>query len=764
MSPFRLPYPLLFGFLTASMHPGPATGAPAHVLFDLSSPETCPFPSDAFTVPDASQLTGLRVKLPAASSASENADVDLLNTLDGFNLQPRLSIEFDEPIDITSANDSSIFLVPLTFPPGGNVLPGPKVGTDQVVSDKSVKSLYVESDEPLQQHSRYILIVTNKLLDQDGHHIKASVAFHNFVENGPALPDPVLESYRAALRGALGALDQTHVVPLGNVVAASLFTTLSATASLENIRVAIHSGAQPTADFNICTDNTRAVFALNTVTQLQLLKETDLQSAQLTPNPSQVQALAIVPQAIGTIAFGRFMSPEFRTGPGLFIPTLGSAEVPVTPPAKPITFVLFLPPLPKPAGGYPVVIYGHGGNLQKGTSGFVAAELANYGFATIAIDAPGAGYGEKSEYRIKFSDATTKTVKSGGRGIDQNGDHMIGDSEGLDPNPTSPLAVLGKRRADGFQQWTADHMQLVRLLKGGLDVDGNGLNDDLSVDHIYYVGTSGGGREGVLLLAVEPDIRAGVLNVPNATMDERLSTVRGNFPAGLQSRTPPLINSPGIQTVDGVTMPAPRFDENLPLKSPGSYDVVLDNTATRTVKSPVTNDVDGALAIQQAMERAEWASQCGSSMAFVPHLRRSPLKNVPAKAVIIQFAYGDQRIPNPSTTALLKAGDLIDRATVFRFDHAKTTYSDIPPNPPNFYPHTFLQLFPKASNIWDPNYPANVIALQAQTQIAKFFKRDMSPGPLDPFDANQIDDPDDAGTVFEKLNAASPLPTGLNYK
>ena len=75
MSPFRLPYPLLFGFLTASMNPGLAVGAPTHVLFDLSSPETCPFPSDAFTVSDASQLTGLRVKLPAASSASENADV-----------------------------------------------------------------------------------------------------------------------------------------------------------------------------------------------------------------------------------------------------------------------------------------------------------------------------------------------------------------------------------------------------------------------------------------------------------------------------------------------------------------------------------------------------------------------------------------------------------------------------------------------------------------------------------------------------------------
>src|SRR5262245_8855139 len=63
-------------------------------LFDVSTPSGSPFPSDRFTVPDASQLTGLRVNLPkpdCVASPSDCQDIDILNTVDGFNLQPRLS-------------------------------------------------------------------------------------------------------------------------------------------------------------------------------------------------------------------------------------------------------------------------------------------------------------------------------------------------------------------------------------------------------------------------------------------------------------------------------------------------------------------------------------------------------------------------------------------------------------------------------------------------------------------------------------------------
>jgi hypothetical protein len=75
-----------------------------------------PFPSDLFTVPDPTQNTGLRVNLPkpdCLARPSDCQDLDVINTLDGFNLQPRLSIPFDGPIDVTTVTSETVFLISL---------------------------------------------------------------------------------------------------------------------------------------------------------------------------------------------------------------------------------------------------------------------------------------------------------------------------------------------------------------------------------------------------------------------------------------------------------------------------------------------------------------------------------------------------------------------------------------------------------------------------------------------------------------------------
>src|SRR3954470_1388286 len=72
-----------------------------------------PFPSDVFTRPAPDNRTGLAVSLPkpdCATRPSECEDIDMLNTLDGFSLQPRISIPFDGPIDIASVTSDSIIL------------------------------------------------------------------------------------------------------------------------------------------------------------------------------------------------------------------------------------------------------------------------------------------------------------------------------------------------------------------------------------------------------------------------------------------------------------------------------------------------------------------------------------------------------------------------------------------------------------------------------------------------------------------------------
>src|SRR5262245_21094552 len=147
--------------------------------FELTDPAGAPFPSDRFTTPDASQLTGVHVKLPKPDCtvrSSDCNDIDILNSLDGFNLQPRLSIPFTGSIDLTTVSSASIFLFKLG--------PQPRfVGINQVVWDPETTTLYAESDELLDQHERYLLVVTDGVRDTAGSAID-SATFRKVLNHG----------------------------------------------------------------------------------------------------------------------------------------------------------------------------------------------------------------------------------------------------------------------------------------------------------------------------------------------------------------------------------------------------------------------------------------------------------------------------------------------------------------------------------------------------------------------------------------------------
>src|SRR5262249_34101699 len=126
--------------------------------FGLDARHDGPFPSDRFTVADSSQLTNRRLNLPrpdAASRPSDYADVSVITTLDGFNLQPRLSIPFSGPIDVNTVNSGTVFLIKLADPTSPGERGGQIVGINQVVWDVATNTLHVESDQLLEQHTRY---------------------------------------------------------------------------------------------------------------------------------------------------------------------------------------------------------------------------------------------------------------------------------------------------------------------------------------------------------------------------------------------------------------------------------------------------------------------------------------------------------------------------------------------------------------------------------------------------------------------------------
>src|SRR5262245_42887981 len=149
-------------------------------LFGLGTTDASPFPSDRLTVADSNQLTGRRVNLPLPDSIarpSDFADVTVINTLDGFNLQPRLSIPFSGPIDMATVNSSTVFLIKLEDPTSPEEGGGQVIGINQTVWDVATSTLHVESDELLDQHTRYALVVTRGVKDADGEPIEPGEDF-----------------------------------------------------------------------------------------------------------------------------------------------------------------------------------------------------------------------------------------------------------------------------------------------------------------------------------------------------------------------------------------------------------------------------------------------------------------------------------------------------------------------------------------------------------------------------------------------------------
>jgi hypothetical protein len=644
-----------------------------------------PFPSNLYTVEDASQATGVRVDLAKPNCAvrpSDCADIDVLNTLDGFNIQPRISVPFSGPIDLATATSDNIFLVG----PGFQV-----VGINQVVWEQAANTLHFESDQQLDQSSTYLLVVTNGVHSADGEPLDTT--FRHDLAYGQT-QDPATKAYRKSLLDAL-SMARAVGVETDDIVTASLFTTQTITAISKKIRTQIQASTPGPVSFTLGSAGERTVFPLSSLTSIQWLRQVG--SSTFSPTTLSVAALSVFPGKIASVAFGSYASPDYENASKV-IPAYGTATgTPVPLSTNTIGLTLFTPSGTKPAGGWPVAIFGHGfGDSRNGAPWAIASSLANAGIATVAINVVGHGFGPAGTYVVTTTG--TVTLPAGGRAIDLNGSGTFDSTEGV--SAAAPQTLIGNR--DGLRQTVVDIMQLVRQLQAGVDVDGDGASD-LSTSRLYFAGQSFGGIYGTQLLGVEPALRAGLVNVPGGPIIEIARLAPGFRPLvgiPLFFRVPPIYN---------VLPPNPTFTnfiENIPLRN---LPLLVDT-------------VPGASAIQQVIEWTEWAQQAANPAGYAPHLT-SP--------VILQFARGDQTVPNPTTSAIIRAGGLALRSTVFRNDLAFAADAAVPKNP-----HAFL------TNIASPS--AGLYALMSQAQMATFFATDGS----------TTIDPDGAGPFFETPTSA----------
>ena len=252
---------------------GATPAASVQAIFSLVERDTRqgPFPSNWFTVHDADQNTGLRVDLPLPDPAvrpSDYADISVINTLDGFNITPRFSIPFNGEIDLDTVNSDTVFLQKLGSTLPNNEGPGnARVGINQIVWDAATTTLHFTADEVLDQHTRYVLVVTTGVKDKSDKSI-GSKAFKRFLDdqNFGQTGDPRLKDYHTELLDALAAVQKSGV-KTNDVVVASVFTTRSVTTELEKIHEQIQAAPAPTV-------SDLQTFQLDSVTDITLRVQT----------------------------------------------------------------------------------------------------------------------------------------------------------------------------------------------------------------------------------------------------------------------------------------------------------------------------------------------------------------------------------------------------------------------------------------------------------------------------------------------------------
>ncbi len=692
------------------------------VKFDLTDPAGSPFPSNRFSVRDWSNKSLRRVNLPLPDCAvrvSDCQDIAVINTLDGFSTQPRITVPFTGAIDPASVTSETVYLLNLGDVQTGRGL-GSRVGINQRLWDPATNTMVFESDELLQEHTRYVLIVTDGVRDTAGKAIKVNKMDDDDDDKNKNSRSSGHEDYQRELRDAMHAHRGN-----GKIAAASVFTTQTSTGDLTKIMRQIKASTPAPASFMLGSAGgatVRSVFTLANVTGIQFDRQTGTAPTFATgflPTP----ALSVVPGAVGKIAYGKFSSPNYQSA-GQYIPATatGNSGRPLAQGSNDLVFQLFVPAGTKPVGGWPVAIFGHGfTDSMYGAPWTVGSVFASQGIATLAINVVGHGGGALSTLSVLRTGDVPVSVPAGGRGIDQDGNGIIDSTEGV--NAAAPRTIIGSR--DGLRQTVIDLMQLVRQVEVGMDIDGDGVAD-LNAQRIYYAGQSFGGIYGTKLLGIEPNIKAGVPNVPGGSITEvaRLGAFRFLTAVALATRTPQLLN---VAPTPGVPVPFNlNFNENMPLRD----------------LAPVVNNVFGATAIAQVLDRFEWVQQSGNPVSYAPLIRKSPLSGSAAKPVIVQFAKGDVTVPNPTSSAIIRAGALQDRTTYFRNDLAyalNPTASGVPKNP-----HTFLTNIGAAATA--------PYAVQAQSQIAAFFA---SNGSI-------TIDPDGANPFFE-VPIALPLPESLNF-
>ncbi len=372
-----------------------------------------------------------------------------------------------------------------------------------------------------------------------------------------------------------------------------------------------------------------------------------------------------VPPGIGKVVLGRYQAPWLLNDERLLTPSAGAM--------REVWFTLLLPEGEPPEAGWPVLLYGHGYRSHRHHAPLLAAQLAKAGIATLAATAVGHGGGPDGTIEldgVQYPD--------GGRGVDADNDGIFLLEEGMRTDPLGPSHGGVRGLTDGVRQTVIDYMAATRAIEAGLP----GIST-AQADRAYF-GISNGGRVGALLMAVDPKMRVGVLNVPPTNAFMPLADAwRDLWALVLSATVPPLTNAPHPHWG--------RFDEGIPFRG-----------AQVQVGLP-----PGAAAIQGYLDRHRWAALPMNGAAYAS--RYATL----GKRVLVQIGRGDPVVANPSSLDLVREGGL-QQTTCLVWPERSLWFSQLGQSAQSLI-HVFAFLQTPTPR-WQPGQ----IAVAAREQIAQW--------------------------------------------
>jgi hypothetical protein len=399
------------------------------------------FPDNAFTIGDRTEVTGRRVNLvqgvdyPTVNGVVQanctSADYSIcdafaeLNKLDGFDIQPRVTVPFTGAIRLDSVNDSDFFIST-----DSDVFVS---GLRQLTFDPATNTLAGISDSQLREDTHYRIHVTNGIRDSAGNAVNAcgkTCVVHS--RRGRRVESSSVYAKRWTCHFRTQAM---HISRL---------------ASRVRQHRPLHASCRSPRTASTTFPWRRALHHHWLIRSTA--SSTDQVRRSTVPGAFQTSAVPILipPVVAGYYAFGSFLSPRYQfasatgqqdnpygAGDGFTdgeIPPVPTTKTPAPFAADRLGAVVLTPDpsvFPPP---WPAAVYGPG-FTRSDYDLFVTADYnASLGIVTVATDPAGHGFGPLSTTTVTSNGAPT-TFLSYGRARDLDGDGILGDglNDGVGP-------------------------------------------------------------------------------------------------------------------------------------------------------------------------------------------------------------------------------------------------------------------------------------------------------------------------------------------